>query len=327
MIKNQLKKSSLNDSNVSNSLGKKPFPKSLTVFIPENLDLDNLIEEHPPTGIKAFDKDKLAYIINLINYLPTTKKDYDYNENEGYVCINKQILQSQIHDYRKYINYLSNCGIIFESTFYIPGQKSQGLCLYPEYAYMKVREYKITRYTLIKAILKPSQKHIPMSKCEIGEHELFYILRWWETKKLSVDDYAAKKFLNDKLEKDKLAFKERYHSDDYEAIQKQNLSKKKNYRIKIKYPIYQYNSAFMTMSRLQTQGDFYLFKKDETAGRVHTILTQLPKTLRQFITYNGKNLVSIDLRNSQPLLATILLKENLFLENPILLENISLLSH
>ena len=48
-------------------------------------------------------------------------------------------------------------------------------------------------------------------------------------------------------------------------------------------------------------------KIDTTAGRLHSTLTQLKSDLRQFITYDGHPLVSIDIVNSQPYLSTVLL--------------------
>jgi hypothetical protein len=46
-------------------------------------------------------------------------------------------------------------------------------------------------------------------------------------------------------------------------------------------------------------------------GRVFSALTFLPTPLRQFVTINGKPLVELDIRNSQPLIFASILKSNL----------------
>lgn len=48
---------------------------------------------------------------------------------------------------------------------------------------------------------------------------------------------------------------------------------------------------------------------DSTSGRYHSNLTNLPKELRQFIRINGKRLVNLDVKNSQPYLSTLILTD------------------
>ena len=309
----------------------KNFPEFLTIYLPENLDLNKLIEENPPTGFTAFDKDKIAYILHLINYLPTIKKDFDYYEYDGYIPINKQKLQSKIYDYRMYLDYLIHCGVIFEDEYYIKGEKSKGICFYPEYTYTKIRRSKITRKTLIKAILKGSSKHnlIAQTETEVqtenktgNQDEFHYLTKWWKSNGLTIDYEAAKNFLDEKLLKDREQFIQKFGTDDYETVKKQFREKgRKKAKEKVKYPLEQYNSALMTMDRLYRKD--YFIRVDETAGRLHSLLSQLPKDLRQFVSFESKKLVSIDLRNSQPLLATVLLNTDLFKSNPILINTIS----
>ena len=46
---------------------------------------------------------------------------------------------------------------------------------------------------------------------------------------------------------------------------------------------------------------FWIFRVDEFAGRIHTNLTQLKRELRAYLHVEGKGLVEIDIKNSQPL--------------------------
>jgi hypothetical protein len=56
----------------------------------------------------------------------------------------------------------------------------------------------------------------------------------------------------------------------------------------------------------------YPFYVDEKGNRAHTIITRSNKSIRNFITCNGENLVSIDLKNSQPYLLLCLTNPLLF---------------
>ena len=272
----------------------KDFPKALVVYIPETLDLDKLVSETPPTEkIPAFNTDCIAYILHLITYLAARKKDFDYDANNGFVPINKQKLQSKIYHYKKYINYLLICGILEEHKQYITGQKSSGLKFTPAYRNCKIKRYGIKRKTLIKAILTSNNEN------KVSSNEKHpYLAKWWKTDLLSIDYASALKYLDDRL----------------------NIHLTHVYGKMEQHPFEKYNSAFMTIDKLHRRE--YLMKVDTTAGRFHTLLTQLDKELRQYITFNGKKMVSIDLVNSQPLLATALLDVDILINTPIILETI-----
>ena len=49
------------------------------------------------------------------------------------------------------------------------------------------------------------------------------------------------------------------------------------------------------------------YSVDNTSGRFHSNLTNMPKELRDYVRIDGTRLVNIDLKNSQPYLSTILL--------------------
>jgi hypothetical protein len=63
--------------------------------------------------------------------------------------------------------------------------------------------------------------------------------------------------------------------------------------------------ALRAVKRL-AENDFY-HHVDSNIGRLHSNLTCLKKDLRKYLTYNGKRLVNLDIRNSQPLISGILL--------------------
>lgn len=71
--------------------------------------------------------------------------------------------------------------------------------------------------------------------------------------------------------------------------------------------IEKFNAGLASVLKIQHGEIFY--SVDNTSGRFHSNLTNLPESLRQFIRINGKPLASIDIRNSQPYFSTILLRQ------------------
>jgi hypothetical protein len=68
-----------------------------------------------------------------------------------------------------------------------------------------------------------------------------------------------------------------------------------------------FNAGLASILKIQQKDIFY--SVDNTSGRFHSNLTNLPESLRQFIRINGKQLTNIDIKNSQPYLSTILLTD------------------
>jgi len=62
--------------------------------------------------------------------------------------------------------------------------------------------------------------------------------------------------------------------------------------------------------------DFY-FNVDSTVSRLHTNIVGIKSELRNFITYKGMKLVSIDISNSQPFLSIALLDSRFYIEPKI----------
>lgn len=71
------------------------------------------------------------------------------------------------------------------------------------------------------------------------------------------------------------------------------------------YPdIEKYNAALGSIIKILNRDIFY--SVDNTSGRYHSNLTNLQSDLRAFVRINGKELVNIDIKNSQPYLFTVL---------------------
>ncbi|WP_412987663.1 hypothetical protein [Pontimicrobium sp. IMCC45349] len=266
-------------------------------YIPKNLDIDTLLENHPLNIPNA--RSKLIYILHLINYIPSTRKDYDIEGNNGFTPLNRKMLQSVVHDYRKCIDYLITHKVIIESNHYIPSEKSKGIKFTSKYN-KKVTPIKVYNKSLINGI---SKKRVYDKETT---DKLSYLSKWFNDK-LEVDFEPGVKYLMD------------------EYIKEVNNPTINNPELKL-------NSRLLPFQRLK-RGDFAFFV-DKTAGRLHTNLTQIKSELRKYISYNGQKLVSIDIINCQPYLSTALLDDKIYTNsnmnniynnthpNPIMLVNL-----
>lgn len=77
--------------------------------------------------------------------------------------------------------------------------------------------------------------------------------------------------------------------------------------------IYRYNYNLCRIDKLEDQ-EFYM-SIDGSVQRFHSNLTSLPVKLREFITYAGEDLVSIDITNSQPYLSIALFSSSFYINS------------
>ena len=123
--------------------------KAKFCYIPENLDLDDLVEKNPPE-FRPFKLDKLRYILSLLSELPSFRESN--RGDSDYVPLNSTQLQKQgIKKYAKYIKYLKSLGIIKSDGTYTTGEKSLGYCLTKKYE-TKLLEVEITDSRFLKSL-------------------------------------------------------------------------------------------------------------------------------------------------------------------------------
>ena len=249
-----------------------PVIDKLTFYLPENLHIDNVLQENPPEF--NYGRDKFVYILNLIYALPARKKKSIENYS-GFTPVSKTILGSTIKDYRVHINYLKEQGIVEEDN-YIPDKKCGGLRFTHQYRH-HLKPVEITSWTLIKNIVYLRKNY----NSELT-NDLIFLKKWF--KDIDVDIKAARKYL-------KRQWREDYKTENSDTA------------------ILKYNSRLLPIEQLCIKEN-PLFFVDNTAGRLHTYITQLKSELRKFLKWKDKVLCSIDISNSQPyLLQTLLNKE------------------
>ena len=258
----------------------------MKIYLPENLDLNTLIYNNPP-NFKPFKRDKLRYIIHLLSAIPLLKKDLLF---DGFVPLNASTLQRKIQNYKKYLNYLVNeLKIVEEDGQYIVGYKSKGYRLIEEYK-TEVVALQLTDFTFRKT-LKVHRNEIKESVSHVN-----YLTKWFDDK-LQIDIVFVQEFL-----KEEYALKKNNESLwDYNRKQK-----------KFKLPIDQLNHAKISAEKINRE-EYYLML-DSNVYRFHSNLTNMRSVIRNAVTYDGQKLISIDIKNSQPYLSTILLSRSFWIE-------------
>ncbi|WP_298367580.1 hypothetical protein [uncultured Lutibacter sp.] len=260
----------------------------MRLYIPENLDIDQLIYDNPPNFKKyKCKRDKLLYIIHLINALPLYNKDLLF---EGFVPLNSTLLQDKISNYKEYINYLLyDLKIIETDGQYIPGFKSIGYRLIDEYN-KPIISKAVKDFTFYRKL------KVERNNRSLSVKHLDYLTKWFNDK-LEIDIDYVNEFLKE------------------EFILKNNNEQLMDYdrsRKKFKEPISQLNHAKISAEKISRE-EYYLLH-DDNVYRFHSNLTNMRSVIRNAVTYDGQKLISIDIKNSQPYLSTILLSRSFWIE-------------
>jgi len=261
-----------------------------TCYIPQNLDVDKMLLENPPS-FKCY-RDNFVYIISLIYSIPYHNKDFKLEKSNGFVPINSTILQGRIHGYAEYMKYLLDNNIFVTDnkySNYSSTSKSYGYKFSEQYNKAIAVPVKITKPTLIKNIIKkstPKKGYLSVTPLE----DVAYLTKWFNPN-FQIDMRGVEDYLNQLLEQEK---------QDPETKS---------------YAVSKYNYRRIGAEILHSQE--YNLSVDTTSGRFHSPLTRLKSELRKFITYDGKKLISLDLKNSQPFLSLVFTDIELFRKNKV----------
>lgn len=255
--------------------------------------LNSLLIELPPE-IDNFRRDKLLLLLSLINEAPVYNKRRGANKN-GLSYLSSVFLRAYVHNYNEYLNYLIDNGIIETDNYYIPGKKSRGYKIADKYN-GKVSLSLVYSPSLVKKIRKEQQK---WQKLPVKYNALFRSFSG-----LEIDYDAAMLFISDLY--------------SYRTRNPENREwnpKKKRFKI----PTAQYNSAYININYLKDK-KFYFFV-DSNVHRLHSNITNIQSDLRNFLSWKGEKLVSIDISNSQPYLSCMLFSQSFYTSDNALNSN------
>ena len=256
-------------------------------FLPAALDLDAIIAQNP-VCFHPFKPDKLAYILHKISSIPATNKNLDIID--GFVSIYSRALQDVVDNYKQYIDYAIDAGIIERNNSYQVGGGSKS-CRFTAAYQGELTEYTPTDFTLIQNL----RHYRENQKKTVVKHD--YLTKWFNPK-LKIDTKKVERFLEEEWQL----------KNDNEDLWEWDASRKK-----YKSPYQQLLCSKLSAEYI-ARGEYNL-KIDDNVHRFHSNLTNMRGLVRNALTYDGQNLVAIDIKNSQPYFSLLLLQENFWNAN------------
>jgi len=248
-------------------------PNQTTVvkqFIPSTLELEKIIEKNPPNFVYKFHF--FVQLIQLLYEIPAKNKSIEIIN--GYVPFNAQLLQKFERNYLPHLNYLIEQGILEEYSSYIPGKRSKSYRLAEKYLDGHLREIVVTDK-------KMSIKIFKQQKIDVDARIQYKYLHKWFNSNITIDRISAFDYCYKEA-------KHNSHLDYYSA----------------------YSDAYSKMMKLKfLENGYFWFTVDKKGNRLHTNFTNLNSSLKPFITYGGQELVSVDIKNSQPFMSIKVLKD------------------
>lgn len=254
----------------------------MTFLIPSTIDFDAIEAFFPPT-FKPYKRDKLAYLLHKIASIGVTNKNIEIKD--GYVPLYSPALQNIVKNYRQYLEYAERAGIILINESYLNGKTSKSYRFVVDDK-MNLVEYKVTDFTLMSSLNRYRREQ----KKTVAKHD--YLTKWFN-KKLTIDYKKVEAFLDE----------EWLLKNNNEALWDYDVSRKI-----FKSPYLQLHSAKLAAEFL-VRGEYNL-KIDANVHRFHSNLVNMRGLIRNAVTYDGQNLVSIDIKNSQPYFSTLLLRQD-----------------
>ena len=268
--------------------------------LPENIDLNKHIADYPPEdyGIVKFDQDHAHYLLDLVTTIPARNQKVADSMIDGYTPMYSKALQSVVHDYRQYLDYFITTDVLESDNIYRVGLSSDGKGKSKGYRYAAKHSEVSVRTVGFSEKFCEKLSRDRRKRFNKLRKDYVCLTKWlWPECGLRIDVFEAQRFLSHKRDV-QLANPDLQDTKTHPIY---------GFEIK-KKPEVQFMFAMSNVERLAS-GDIDC-TVDQTVGRMHTVLTNMKSDLRNLITYKGAPLVSIDIKNSQPYISTILVKLN-----------------
>jgi hypothetical protein len=291
--------------------GAKKVPKPSTyktdfVLIPENLDIILLLAKNPPHVKQCNNNiyvqgEKCAILVSLIMKAYAKAEHANSLSDEGFANVSAKILQKHVQDYTEYVDFLISMGVIERDNHYIVQEKSIGYKLAVNYANAPLKEFVIInrRRNPNSGAAVRNKISIPSNDQKVTIQKYSELFR--DISSVTVDDIEkAKDYIYNSLydvayDSTIMSMKSK-RDGSYTRFKKLNHVKKQEYIAP--YITRKQNNWYMSLYELD-KGRAY-FKQDETSFRLHTSLLSLKSNCRQFLKLQGGNIISCDIKNSQP---------------------------
>ncbi|RZA02866.1 MAG: hypothetical protein EOP47_05170 [Sphingobacteriaceae bacterium] len=266
------------------------------VNVPDNFDADALLDTLDVSKtIKIRYKNVLHYILHTIierEELPAANSKF---MTRGYYnLLSRYIYKICGNDYRRIIDLLIAAGIINVDENYLTGGYSKGYRLASNYQGRQNKAVEISNGLFKERYLKVIRDNEKNNKEELAK--IPYVTKWYDKDRLKIDVEAVHNFI-----------------EHYEFNMSKSISStySADVRQQIINRIYnRYNASILSVSKIQA-GQFNV-KRTTTDCRLHSNITSLKSELRSFLKFDGKPMVGVDIKASQPFLISQLFKQEIY---------------
>ena len=230
------------------------------VLLPVNFDLERHKTQYPPENYgfqnKAFRNFKALHILTLLSEIPGWNSDLI--REDGCVAIHMATLRNRMKDCKLYVDYLVNTGVLVCDGRYIIGEKSMWYRWADQYAgsIFQSSEEIVSNFGSVRLDNPEDRKNYP---------HLFY---WYDRKNLRINPRAcdyAEGIRRLKMQDDS------HKSWDWNRDTQQ-----------FKHPDTQYLAVLRNIDKITAQE--YGVHIDDNVHRLHSVLTNIQKDFRNFIT-------------------------------------------
>jgi len=253
---------------------------SMCWIVPASINMEEILKKDPP----AFTY-KIDYFYYLIDTITEASDLEDLDNNAGFVNLQAKRLQAFNYNYKKYIDYL--LGKVLRRDAYIVGKKSFGYCINVKHAEAGLKAIPIKDFIAKRKI---KEEHAENKKNSGIKGKKYDYLTKWFNPQLKIDGERAREKVDELFPPLTGAIKGKLRG--------------KPSRITKRY------KSLVAIEKFERQ-QFYN-SVDGNIGRFHSNIANIKKELREFITYNGQQLVNVDIKNSQPLFSTLLLTRDFY---------------
>lgn len=234
---------------------------SKLIFVPEKLNLEQLLQENPVDFNFNFDYAYSLIHQILIDTSYRLKKKTNWTEfnkakplTQYYLRRKAEDLQLEFKAYDKHLNYLYKNNILWRTLYDETNCRKYQLA--PIFFSEKVRFVRIMDKKVINIFFKEKE----------GNESYYPLNKWFDTK-LRIDTKSALESLNSTFEGD----------------------------LDWRYYLMR-NRAVLEIAN----NHYYFSRKEFTDDRFHSSFTSIPRDIRQYLRYDGKPLGEVDISASVP---------------------------
>lgn len=229
------------------------------------------IEKEPP--FKHFKLEIALYFLSLLISIPATKKDKIFFN--GYIPLDSKILRKINSNYYKYFDYFLEIKVLQKINY----DNRKNSCNSYRYDYSEINSDSKECIELEEIDMANKLKEklfYQQEKYLVAFNSCKHLIKWFN-KDLFLDYDALISSFKDEFCYNK--FKVGYNN--YDKIQSKALN-------------YMYSAITIK------NGAFNISRNKDADNRLHTNFTNMPSKFRKFIYYKNENIISYDIKNSQP---------------------------